>query len=483
MIKKIFIILLFSLGSLISNAQLSVAKIIGHNMVLQQKQPVPVWGTATPGASITVKFQSQFKKTRADSNGDWKIVLDPLHADFNAADMEILSDAGEQIILKNILVGEVWLCSGQSNMEWAMRKLINMKPPVGANWPVNEVAEASNKSIRIFLVKRKEMKPDFTHSGWSEAMGESLLHFSEAGYFFAKELSARLKVPIGMISAAIPGSRIEPWMPEEAMSSQSFFINNKDKAIGKIDGDPGKFYNSMIAPLIPFALKGFLWYQGESNCFLNERLQYSYKMKALIDYWRKEWNDTNKPFYYVQIAPYYYSKAKDRPFTVYSLPEFWEAQAAVLKIPNTAMIATIDLNDDPNDLHPLNKWDIGKRLAHAALVNNYKVQDGAAMGPVCKEADKKRSSIILSFDNVGRKLKSRSGKHLTGFEIEKEPGAFVKANAKIRKDKVIVSAKGIENPLSVRYAWREDAHASLYNNQGLPALPFRTSHSIISEFR
>ena len=236
-------------------------KILGHSMVLQHGQPVAIWGWADKGQQIAVRFNNQKKTTVADPNGAWKLYLDPLKASITEASLFV--NAGkENIELEHILVGEVWLCSGQSNMEFAMRKLAKLKPPVGANWPVNEVADAKNKAIRIFLVERKKMNPDSLHRGWSSAMAPELGSFSAVGYFFAKEIFEKLKVPVGVISAAIPGSGIEPWMPEEAMLKEDFFRNSNGDATHKIKDASGKFYATMIEPLIPFSLKGFLWYQG-----------------------------------------------------------------------------------------------------------------------------------------------------------------------------------------------------------------------------
>ncbi|WP_018629965.1 sialate O-acetylesterase [Niabella aurantiaca] len=479
--KYLFTIAMLFVGSLCVRGQLILPKILGNNMVLQQGGPVPVWGRAKTGAAIEVRFKGQIKRGVADQDGAWKVLLAPLKASFDPAELEIVSGK-EHIRLHNILVGEVWLCSGQSNMEFAMRKLGKLQPPPGADWPVHEVETAHNTNIRIFLDERKKMGPDSTHSGWAVAEGADLRRFSAVGYFFAKELQARLKVPVGVISAAIPGSRIEPWMPREAFAALDFFREQKDST-HKIDGDPGKFYATMIRPLVPFALKGFLWYQGESNCFLNERLQYSYKMEALINYWRKQWNNDRLPFYYVQIAPYYYSKATDRPYTVYSEPEFWEAQAAVLKIPHTAMISTMDLNDDPADLHPVNKWDLGKRLAGTALSATYKVSTAAAMGPVFKSAVKKGNTFVIDFDHKGKGLISKDGKALQGFEVENEKGVYTGADAIIKDNKVWVHAVGVTVPRAVRYAWRENAKPALYNKDGLPALPFRTDNELKETFK
>lgn len=448
-------------------------------MVLQRGQPVPVWGTAKPLQSVTVTFNGQRKTTKANQSGEWKLNLDAMKAVASPTSL-IISSGKEKIELKNILVGEVWLCSGQSNMEFAMRKISKLTPPDGANWPVDELKTAHNQNIRIFLVDRKRMSPDPNHLGWSIAQDSALRSFSAVGYFFAKELQQKLNVPVGVISAAIPGSRIEPWMPREAMASQNFFKEEKD-ATRKIDGDPGKFYETMIQPLVPFSLKGFLWYQGESNCFLNERLQYAYKMKALIEWWRKDWNNNALPFYYVQIAPYYYSKATDRPYTVYSEPEFWEAQTAVLKLPHTGMVSTIDLNDNAKDLHPVNKWDVGKRLAICALGNIYG-QAVMPMGPVFEAMQVQGNRAVLSFKYADKGLKSNDNKDLNWFEIAGSNGKYFPATANIDGGKIIVSSEAVAKPVAVRFAWHEDAKPNLYNTEGLPAMPFRTDNPIEREF-
>ncbi|MFV0605884.1 MAG: sialate O-acetylesterase [Niabella sp.] len=460
--------------------QITLPKILGHNMVLQRNEPVPIWGMATAGEVITVSFGSQIKTTTTGVDGKWKIFLDAMPASFLQQTLKI-SSSTDVIELKNILVGEVWLCSGQSNMEFAMRKLVKLHPPTGANWPVNEVAEAKNENLRIFLVERKKMNPDTTNEGWSAAIEPGLKNFSAVGYFFGKRIYEKLNVPVGIISAAIPGSRIEPWMPLEGFADISFF-KNADGSVKKMEGDVGKFYESMIAPLVPFALKGFLWYQGESNCFLNERLSYAYKMKALIQYWRKVWSDDKLPFYYVQIAPYFYSKATDRQYTVYSEPEFWEVQSAVLKVPNTAIVATVDLNDDPADLHPVNKWDVGKRLANSALSKTYKVNNSEPMGPVFKSAVRRKNYFVIDFAYKGKGLKTVDGKPLNSFEIADASGNYYPGKAIIKRNKIRVTAANVHLPIAVRFAWREDARPNLINSDGLPAFPFRTNNSVVEKF-
>jgi sialate O-acetylesterase len=464
-------------------AQLSLPKVIANNMVLQRNQPVPVWGYAKAGDEVVVSFNKQQKKTITDNSGNWKIMLDAMQASEIPGKLTI-STTSNTIVLENILVGEVWLCSGQSNMEYTMRKNSKVTMPDSIkDWPINELQTAHNKNIRIFLVDRKKMKPDPAHSGWDIAEDSALRSFSAVGYFFVKKLYEELNVPVGIIASSIPGSRIEPWMPREAFTALPFFNEHSDTT-HKIDGEPGKFYETMIAPLVPFALKGFLWYQGESNCFLGERLQYSYKMQALIKQWRKIWSNNAMPFYYVQVAPYAYSKQKGKvTYTEESEPEFWEAQELALKIPHTAMIATTDLNFDLDNLHPHFKWDIGKRLALAALHNDYGKKNIVPMGPLYKSMKLQGDKMFLSFSYTGKGLISNDGNALNNFTIAGEDGKFVPAIATIKKGIVEVYAAAIPNPVAVRFGWNEADHSNLYNKDGLPALPFRTDNPLEKKFK
>jgi sialate O-acetylesterase len=458
-----------------SNAQVVLPKVLGNNMVLQRNAPVPVWGTAQPGEKVTVKFNKQTKAAVTDVSGKWLIRLDPMQASAKPATLVI--SGTNTIKLENILVGEVWLCSGQSNMAYEMRKNSKVKKPdtSTANSPVDELECAHNPQIRIFLTTQKNLlKPDSIHSGWSVAEDSALRAFSAAGYFFAKNLQHDLKVPVGIISSAVSGSRIEPWAPQEAFDVIPYFKANNIK----IESDPGKFYAKMIEPVAPFALKGFLWYQGESNCFLGETISYTYKMEALINNWRKVWGDKTLPFYYVQIAPYYYSKGKGPvAYTPFTEPELREAQTAALQIPHTGMIITTDLNDDLKNIHPPFKWEIGRRLELQALANTYK-QPVVFSGPVYKSMKVSGSKIILEFDHAGAGLTSYDGRPLTDFTIAGTDGNFVAATAIINGNTIEVSANSLSNPVAARFAWSESAQPNFYNKDGLPAAPFRTDNPL-----
>ncbi|WP_242689048.1 sialate O-acetylesterase [Pedobacter sp. SYSU D00535] len=477
MMKRFISCVIIALSAFSAKAEIVLPRILGHGMVLQRNKPLPVWGTAAAGERVSVQFKGQERKTVADAAGNWKVVLDPLEASAVPASLTITGTNTVQ--LNDILVGEVWLCSGQSNMEYTMRKnsKITRRPAIEPN-PVDELQYAKNPNIRIFLVNRKELaKPDPRHKGWSVARDSALRSFSAAAYFFAKEVNGKLNVPVGMISSAIPGSALEPWVSAEAFSQSRYF---KDEKVGN---DPGKFYEPMIKPLVPFALAGFLWYQGETNCFLNERITYTQKMEVLINSWRKAWSDEKMPFYYVQIAPFKYSESKGKiQLTKEALPEFREAQAMALKIPNTGMIETTDLVDNLDDIHPGFKWEIGRRLALVALYKTYGFKDLVASGPVFKKMKVKGRKAHLSFASSGSGLISKDGKPLTGFIIAGKDGKFVTATAEIKRDKLVLSSATVNKPVAVRFAWEETAQPNFYNKEGLPAQPFRTDNPLIKQY-
>jgi len=474
LLLSLTILLLFSFKLF---SQITLPKILGHNMVLQQLKEVPVWGTASPGEKISVVFAEQSKTTIADNSGKWSVKLSPMKASFTSREMTIKGK--NTIILKNILIGEVWLCSGQSNMEYAMRKYSKFQTAVKGNKPPeDDLNTACNPNIRIFLDRRKYMEPSPEHIGWESAMGRPLIDFTAVGYYFAKDLYAKLNVPIGMISAAVPGSRIEPWIQASKMEIAPKMKNGKtlDK-LSADGGDPGKFYDTMIQPLIPFTLKGILWYQGESNCFLNENIRYAYKFKTLIESWRNDWNDKEMPFYFVQIAPYNYSTTKDeRPHTAENLPEFWEAQKLALQLKNTNTVTITDLVDNTNDLHPGYKWEIGRRLSLVAANKAYGQENIICSGPVYQKMKIVHNTIEITFSNIGSGLASRDGKPLSWFSIAGADGKFILAKATIDGNKVIVTAPEVEHPLFVRFGWNEAAQSNFINKEGLPATPFRSDN-------
>ncbi|MES2647027.1 MAG: sialate O-acetylesterase [Bacteroidota bacterium] len=449
-----------------SAAAIELPKIIGSNMVLQCNKPIAIWGNAIAGESIIVTFDNQVKSTVANSSGKWLVYLDPSQPSVIAKKMVV--SGSNTITLENILVGEVWLCSGQSNMEFTMAKsskYANASRSKGIDSAA--LTKESNKNIRLFLVKRDLTKSDGggVNKGWNEAEGAALSAFSAAGYHFAKTISDSLQVPVGMIAASVSGSNIDPWLDGEFGTGE-----NQQYAIDT--SKPGKFFTGLVQPLAPFTLNGFLWYQGETNCFLHEISEYSFKFKHLIQSWRTTWNDNNAPFYFVQIAPFEYSKGKGKVLLYeQSLPEFRQAQAAALGLPKTGMIITTDLVDNTTDIHPTYKWEIGRRLALLALANDYK-RMLVSMGPVYRSMQVVGKTIELAFDQIAGGLISSNGKLLNWFEIAGADGVFRPAKAVITGEKVKVYAKGLKAPKSVRFGWHETAQPNLFNSAGLPAAPF-----------
>ena len=473
--KKLYLFSLLLFITCFAQAEVTLPKILGSNMVLQRNKALPVWGRASAGEAVRVTFGNQSKTTFANESGKWEVVLDPLKASTEPAEMTI--SGTNTIVLDNILVGEVWLCSGQSNMEYSMNKsskYADAEKSKGLS--EEEFKKVNNPNLRVFLVKRSLYDKDGINRGWEEADYNALKDFSAAGYFFGEKLQRELNVPIGVISSAVSGSPIERWAPEEVFASMKGF----DPALPK---DPevvddmidGKFYYSMIQPLAPFALRGFLWYQGETNCFKNETFEYTDKMQAMIRTWRSIWQDEELSFYYVQIAPFYYSKSEGKDhLTEETLPKFREAQAAALQIPNTGMVVTTDLVDSPDDIHPTYKWEIGRRLALLALAKDYGKKSVVYSGPVFKSMKTSGNKAILKFSHTGSGLVSRDGKALDWFLVAGPDGKFVPAEAVVKGKKVIVSAEGVASPQAVRFAWNEVAQPNLFNKEGLPAAPFRT---------
>jgi sialate O-acetylesterase len=418
-------------------ADVKLPNVIGSHMVLQRDKPLPIWGAAAAGEEVTVKFLDQSKSTRTDDNGNWKVVLAAVKADGKAHEMTITGK--NTIKLEDVLIGEVWIGSGQSNMQWSLSATKKAKEAIAA---------AEHPKIRLFnvpLVQKDKPAAD-VNAKWQECTPKTVPGFSAVLYYFGLKLHKELDVPVGLIASSWGGSRIEPWTVT--------------------DKDSGKMHNGMIAPLQPFAIRGIIWYQGESN--VGEGMKYRDKMEALIKGWRKVWGQ-EMPFYFVQIAPFIgYGRNPD------ALPELWEAQVASLKIPNTGMAVVTDLVDNIRDIHPQNKKDVGDRLALWALAKSYGKKDLVYSGPLYKSMKIEGNKVRLTFAHTGGGLKSRDGKALTDFQIAGADGKFVPAEATIDKNTVVVQSKDVPEPKEVRFGWSKTANPNLANKEGLPASPFRT---------
>jgi sialate O-acetylesterase len=422
----------FSICS-VSLADVKLPEIIASHMVLQRDQPLPIWGTADPGEEVTVKLDEATASAKADAKGNWKVVLPAVKADGKAHRMTV--SGKNKIELEDILIGEVWLGSGQSNMKMGIGK----SSKGGA-----AIAASKNPKIRLFSIQPRGRAP----GPWAECSPEVLRSkaygnwggFSGVLYYFGQRLHKDLDVPVGLISSTKGGTNIESWT-----------------------GPKGGWYKGMITPVIPFSIRGVVWYQGEAN--VGNGLQYADKMKTLIEGWRKDWGN-DFPFYFVQLPSYSYKPGQ--------LPPIWEAQAASLKIPNTGMVVTTDVADLKN-IHPGNKFDVGNRLALWALAKDYK-KDLVYSGPLYKSMNVKGNKIQLTFAHVGGGLTSRDGEPLSEFEIAGADGKFQPAKAVVEGDTVVVEAKEVASPAQVRFGWHNATNPNLINKEGLPASPFQTDN-------
>lgn len=471
MIKKVTCLLGLFMVLSSAFAKITLPPVLSSNMVLQQGQACPVWGTAGAGERITVSFSGQTSQTQADVLGRWAVELAPMNADRHPRTLTIKGH-NETVVLTNIVVGEVWLCGGQSNMQYAMRRFKTFVPPKnGLDLGAEELKKPANPMIRVFLSDRAQ-----SWDSWQVASGESLPDITATGYFFGKNIQQKLDVPVGIISAALGGQRIETWTSVYAYN-QNVAFRNQLKRTSKINGlEPGQWYNHLIAPLEPFSIKGFLWYQGENNCVVGER-NYTVKYKVLVDSWRKAFRVPDAPFYAVLLAPHAYSKGTVRngvKLTSENLPSFWQQQIkGVQSVPNSDIICITDLVDDLMDIHPPYKWVVGERLARLALAKTYHIKGITATGPHVVSAERKGHKVILSFDNYGKNLKSNDGKPLNWFELAGADGVFHTAEAVIQKGgRVALHGDSIKQPVSVRFAWNEDAMPNLVNSDNLPAFPF-----------
>ncbi len=473
--KSILLPFIFFVFSGLS-AQIVLPKVITDNMVLQRGKPVAIWGVASAGQKIAVTFAGRTKSVVADKGGYWQVKLSPMVASAELRDM-IITDGSNPIVLKNILVGEVWLCSGQSNMEYPLDRRLKKytAPAKGEDLSTKELASSRNPLIRFLYVEHKLM-PELPTTGWHDANDTTLRYVSTTGYFFAKNLAENLKIPVGIISSSWGGTRVEQWTPALSYQKSPLF---KDTIAGKenfkIDGmAPGKMFEGMIKPLIPYTMRGLVWYQGESNLMIHDTTTFVAKTRLMLDTWKLLWNDKNLDFYYVQIAPYYYSKRKDHlSHGADLLPYYWEDQAKCLSFKNSGMVVTTDLVDDLHNIHPSYKWEVGRRLSLWALAKDYG-KKVVYSGPVYKKMKIEKGSIVISFDYTGNGLSSADGKALNWFSVAGKDKKFVPATAVIRGNEIVVSSPAVPNPVAVRFAWDETAMPNLCNSEGLPASPFRT---------
>ncbi|NLN76046.1 MAG: sialate O-acetylesterase [Armatimonadetes bacterium] len=448
---------IFAMLAVAAGAAVTPAPIFTDNAVLQQGIEAPVWGTADNGEKVTVKFQNQEVSTVA-KDGNWMVRLAPLKAG-GPFTMTI-----NDLTLKNILVGEVWICSGQSNMAWTVKNTTNGE---------KDILESRNSMIRLYTVPLKTSYTPLTeiNSNWVMCGPTTTPGFSAVGYYFGRDIEKELQVPVGLINTSWGGTSVESWTSLDgfkAMPELANWVAEEYEKKAEGPNHPSVLFNAMVNPLVPYAFRGAIWYQGENNA--GKAFAYRKLFPGMIKSWRDAWKQGDFPFLFVQLAPF--MKIEDTPMES-AWAELREAQLLTLKAsPNTGMAVITDVGN-PNDIHPRDKEPVGARLALAAQKIAYK-QDIVYSGPIYRSMKRSGSTITLYFDNVGRGLESRGGE-LTGFAIAGEDKKFVWANAKVvGGNKVVVSADSVKEPVAVRYGWANCPVVNLWNKDGLPASPFRT---------
>lgn len=469
MLRRLWIVFLTVLSVTACYAGLTLPTIFSDHMVLQREQAVPVWGKADPGATVTVEFAGQKKTATAGADGKWKVDLSALKA---SAEPQILTiSAGtDKVSFQDVLVGEVWLCSGQSNMQMPLK---GFKIPTDK--AATDIPAANIPLMRLYQTPMVAagIPKDHIDASWTTCTPETAAGFSAAGFYFGRKLQNDLKVPVGLWQSAWGGTRIEPWTPpcgfdgivslayvRQQIKAISPDLGTNPKTVQQERQTPTAIYNGMLAANLPFAIRGAIWYQGESNH--GDGMLYVDKTRALLNGWHKLWG-TDFPFYFVQIAPFNYGDD--------ALPEFWEAEAEIVKqIPKTGMAVITDCAT-LKDIHPTNKEVPGTRLALLAEASTYGM-NVISTGPTFKSMDIQKSSLKVSFDSADG-LTTRDGKTPDWFEIVGEDGIFKPAIAKIEGSSIILSSPEVPNPVAMRFGWNKLATPNLMNGAGLPCSAFR----------
>ena len=495
------LLLLFILPGAALGAQVTLPKILASHMVVQRDLPVHVWGVAAPGEVVSVSFRGETRMAKAGALGRWSLYLKPGGAGgpFQMTLTDTPAAAGgetgtvQSVVLDDVLVGDVWVASGQSNMEFEMRK---------AATAAEDLPHAANPQIRLLIVKKKAVdypQDDIETEGWAASTPETATEFSAVAWYFAREIEQREHVPVGVIDSTWGGTVAESWTRLAALGEDAALApiftqwghmteqetealardrdEERQRAEARAAGQPepvfpwhpqldswgpGMLWNGMIAPLTPFAIKGAIWYQGESNSALQRWPFYRRVFGGMIEDWRRQWGVGDFPFLYVQISNF-----KSGP------GENWAAlrqqQLKTLAVANTAMAVTIDIGN-PDDVHPTDKLDVGLRLALAARALAYG-EDISYSGPIFRQATPEGNALRVWFSHHAKGLAAKGGE-LTGFEVAGRDGQFSPATAAIDGNAVLVTSPAVAEPVLVRYGWANSPQCNLFNGIGLPASPF-----------
>ncbi len=508
LLSRVFgVALIFSSASNVL-ADVTLPALFSDHMVLQQGASVPVWGWAEPGEKVTVKIQKQVRRTKADKNGKWMVKLGKLKS---GEPTTLVVQGQNEIVVQDVLVGEVWLCSGQSNMGMTVDQCKDFE---------EEKTAANLPMIRMFTVGRNSTAVAQTNcsGSWVICAPGTVGKFSATAYFFGREIHDRRHVPVGLINSSWGGTAIEAWTSLGAQTPLPEFLTvfdkwnpvaratwNERKAMSdyksalakwnvevanakaqnkplprqplkannpRLDPNfPANLFNGMIAPLIPYEIRGVVWYQGENNAIANFPQVYGLQLRTMIEDWRTRW-DNEFPFAWVQLPEW--REAQKQPVQSTGWTTVREQMLKTLDVPHTGMAVTLGLGDAV-DIHPKNKQDVGKRLASWALAEVYRDKTAVASGPLFRRAKVRHNEMVISFKHTEGGLTTHGGT-VKGFAICGKDHRWFYADAKIDKNKVVVSHPEVERPVAVRYAWADNPKFSLYNGAGLPASPFRTDH-------
>ena len=454
LIKFLILIAVFLLYNTLF-ANVSLPAIFGDHMVLQQSSEVKIWGWGNPSEEITIttSWNNESVKTKTDNQAKWSVNFVTPKA---GGPFEITIQGYNTIIINDVLIGEVWLCSGQSNMEWT--------PSAGIDHGKEEIEKANYPSIRFFSVAKNAAKhPQLDLQGeWKVCTPETMQYFSAIGYFFGRKIHTDLNVPVGLINSSWGGSPAEVWTPKDAFEKNEIIATaaTKLKKEPWAPKEPSIVYNAMIHPLVPFKIKGALWYQGETN--VQNADTYSELLSSMIASWREKWED-QFPFYFVQIAPYKYG---DDHFNGVVVRD--QQRRILKKSDKTAMVVISDIGNI-EDIHPKNKIDVGLRFANVALNKTYGKSEIEYSGPLFNDFSIEKNKIRVNFDFADGL--ANDGK-ITEFEIAGKDGKYYAAKAKIEKNSVLVWCSKVKAPKNVRYGWNNIAEPKLTNNTGLPTSSF-----------
>jgi len=454
------------------HAEIKLPAIFSDGMVMQQKTNANIWGKSTPKEQVTLVASWDKKKysTTANAQGDWKITISTPAA---GGPFTMTVSDGKPFTLKDILMGELWLCSGQSNMEMPMKGFKN-QPVEGSNM---DILKSTNPNLRLFTVKRNstiQAQSDVTGK-WQEASPETVGQFSATGYYFGRLLQETLHVPVGLVSSAWGGSCIEAWMTEDMLRAfPSVKIPKTEKDIKEKNRTPTTLYQAMIHPLVGLTIKGVIWYQGESN--YDRANIYADMFTTMIREWRKNWGQKDTiPFYYCQIAPFDYSIITEKGKEVINSAYLREAQAKVeLTVPATGMAVLLDAGLEKG-IHPVKKQVAGERLALLALTRNYNITGISGKSPYYKGIEIKNDTVIVNFERAPMWIAAKNFESKQ-FTVAGEDRVFHPAKAWIVRSKMFVKCDAVIKPVAVRYGFENYVEGDLFSNEGLPVSSFRSDN-------